>query len=427
MRSLPIDVTEFRKVKSESLAEDIVSCVNSDGNYQLSIQEFKKLPCLYYKDCECPAMEPKPDIAGKCVLAAFTITAFFTLCLSIYCFIVGRTNEERQTFNPVDRFVRRRISEPLRHFMYRKGVSPDLQSLIAYDLVNTFSDLQLVTGLAILVAGFTELAQREISVYHFLIITDLAWFCTNSHLLSLVVTRRMRDSVKRTHPHRYNHEQTELAARLSRALRIFFMVSTFAFLVFAFWATGFELVYAYMSCPMDCMLVEGRGDGPWNQMMVANLVLMSYFYAVQIFLTWRTGRIYWMDHIRSFLVDRQGQPVNVLNPEMVFKRWTENKVLKALKALPLALWYFLASETGMLLGLTGYFIYGVWSLLFDRWIARLIVEKADDDDDIVFSQLVPLFLLIIPFMGIFESYARHSKAVKECEAKELESRTSEGS
>ncbi|KAK1706446.1 uncharacterized protein BDZ83DRAFT_593724, partial [Colletotrichum acutatum] len=293
------------------------------------------------------------------VLAAFTITAFFTLCLSIYCFIVGRTNEERQTFNPVDRF----------------GVSPDLQSLIAYDLVNTFSDLQLVTGLAILVAGFTELAQREISVYHFLIITDLAWFCTNSHLLSLVVTRRMRDSVKRTHPHRYNHEQTELAARLSRALRIFFMVSTFAFLVFAFWATGFELVYAYMSCPMDCML---------------------------IFLTWRTGRIYWMDHIRSFLVDRQGQPVNVLNPEMVFKRWTENKVLKALKALPLALWYFLASETGMLLGLTGYFIYGV-------------------------CQLVPLFLLIIPFMGIFESYARHSKAVKECEAKELESRTSEGS
>lgn len=310
--------------------------------------------------------------------------------------------------------------------MYRKGVSPDLQSLIAYDLVNTFSDLQLVTGLAILVAGFTEIAQRKISVYHFLIITDLAWFCTNSHLLSMVVTRRMRDSVKRTHPHRYNHEQNELAARLSRALRILLMFATFVFLIFAFWATGFQMAYAYLGCPMDCMLVEQRGNSPWSQ-MVANMVLMSYFYAVQIFLTWRTGRIYWMDHIRSFLVDKQGQPVNVLSPELVFKRWTENKVWKALKTLPLAVWYFFASETGMLLGLTGYFVFGVWSLLFDRYAARLLLENVEEDDEIVFSQLVPLFLLIIPFMGIFESYARHSKAVKECEATELESRTSEGS
>ncbi|KXH61434.1 hypothetical protein CSAL01_12238 [Colletotrichum salicis] len=300
MKPLPDNITEFMKANSDSFPEAFLTCWNDTASdkYQMSVHDFEQFPCLYYNTCDCPKMEPKPDIAGKCVVIAFTMTAFFTLCLSIYCFIVGRTNEQRQTFNPVDRFVRRRISEPLRHFMYRMGVNPDLQALIAYDLVNTFSDLQLVTGLAILVAGFTEIAQRKISVYHFLIVTDLAWFCTNSHLLSLVVTRNMRDSVKRTHPDRYNREQTELAARLSRALRILLMVSTFAFLMFAFWATGFEMAYVYLNCPMDCMLVEQKGGGPWNQ-MVANMVLMSYFYAVQVFLTWRTGRVYWMDHVRS--------------------------------------------------------------------------------------------------------------------------------
>ncbi|KAK1704494.1 hypothetical protein BDP67DRAFT_418192 [Colletotrichum lupini] len=403
--------------------------VNNISSFPLEVKDFNHNPCYYYDFCSCPEMRSQPDIAGIGVLFAFSTAAFLTLCLSIFCLIVGRTNEERQTFNPVDRFVRKYMSEPLRHFMRRMGSSPDLQSLIAHDLVNTFSDLQLVTGLAILVAGVKELADGTISVYHFFIITDLAWFCTNSHWLSLAVTRSMRDSVKRTHPHRHNREQTELAARLARALRILFMASTFALLMFAFWATGFGKAFAYfiLNCPIKCTTDEPREGKPYL-LMVINMVLMTYFYTAQTFLTWRTGRIFWMDRVRASVVDTQGQSVNVLNPEIVFKRWTESKVLKVLKKLLLAMWYFVASETGNLLGLTVYFGFGVWSLIDDRNMAHATLGKATEaEDEIVFSQLVPIFLIIIPFMGLFESYARHSKAIKEAEAKEVGSCTSEGS
>ncbi|KAK2008056.1 hypothetical protein LZ32DRAFT_631877 [Colletotrichum eremochloae] len=265
------------------------------------------------------------------VIVAFTVTAMITLLLAIFCLVVGRTHEGRQSFNPIDR------------------------------------DLQLVTGLAVLVGGIKELADSRISTYHFMIVTDLAWFCTLTHLLSLVVTRSMRDSVKRTHPQRYHHENTQMAARLARALRLCFMAANFVLLNYAIWVTGYEELFkpGQYRCPIN----------------------------------WRTGRLFWMDHIRKYLIDKKGQPVNVLSPETVFRTWIENKLLKGLKMCFLAVWYFLASEVETLLGLTAIFGIGV--------------------------QLVPIFLLIIPFMGLFESYARHSKALGELNAKELESCPSE--
>lgn len=80
-----------------------------------------------------------------------------------------------------------------------------------------------------------------------MIVTDLACFCTNTHLLSLVVIRSMRDSVKRTHPERYNHEHIKLSARLARTLRICFMASTLVMLIYAFWVTGNEGIITKVS------------------------------------------------------------------------------------------------------------------------------------------------------------------------------------
>ena len=52
-----------------------------------------------------------------------------------------------------------------------------------------FSDQQLVTGLAILVSGFTQL-RRGISVYHWQIIVYLAWFSSLTHLTTLTTLRQ---------------------------------------------------------------------------------------------------------------------------------------------------------------------------------------------------------------------------------------------
>lgn len=51
----------------------------------------------------------------------------------------------------------------------------------------TLSDQQLVTGLAILIAGFS--AYCSISTYHFNIVASLAWFSSTTHLSTLAVLR----------------------------------------------------------------------------------------------------------------------------------------------------------------------------------------------------------------------------------------------
>ncbi|OBR04618.1 hypothetical protein CH63R_11321 [Colletotrichum higginsianum IMI 349063] len=220
-------------------------------------------------------MKAAPDIGGRGAVMVLIVRAFVTLCLAIFYLVVGRTNQDRQAFNPIDRFARKHVSEPARRLTFRLGMDPDLHSLVAYDLVNTFSDLQLVTGLVVLVGGIKELGDGS-------------------------------------------------------------------------------------------ALGKPKTGSPWG-MMVINMTLMPYCYAVQIFLSWRTGRLWWMDYVRARFIDSKGQPVDVLGPEAVFRRWTENR-----------------------------------------------------------AQLVSLFLLIIPFMGLFESYTRHSKAIEESDAKELDSCPSEG-
>ncbi|TDZ46951.1 hypothetical protein CTRI78_v008776 [Colletotrichum trifolii] len=383
-------------------------------------------------------MRAEPDIGGKGVIASFVITASLTLITTLFCLTVGRTNEDRQTFNPIDRLVRKHISEPARTLLFRLHLNPDVQALVAYDLVNTFSDLQLVTGMAVLVGGLKQLQDGTLSTYHFMIVTDLAWFCTGTHLFSLQVVTSMRDSVKRTHPARYHHhhhhEQEEeeeegegghgaMAARMARAVRILFMAATFVLLVCAFWVAGYEGVYregAYR-CPMKCSLDQPRG-GRAMWLMVVNMVMMSYYYALSIFRSWRTARVFWMDSVRGRLIDRRGQSVNVLDPAAVFSKWRENVVLRWCRKCLLGVWYLFASEVQTVLGLLLYFAFGLWSLIDDRELGHLDMEDDErhEENSYSLSQLVPIFLLLIPFMGVFESYARHSRADRERKTKEVD-------
>lgn len=64
-------------------------------------------------------------------------------------------------------------------------------------VVLNLSDQQLLTGLSVLVAGFGT--HCSISVYHFAIVSDLAWFSANLHLSSLIVLQQylLREKVPR--------------------------------------------------------------------------------------------------------------------------------------------------------------------------------------------------------------------------------------
>ncbi|KAF9873866.1 hypothetical protein CkaCkLH20_08600 [Colletotrichum karsti] len=412
----------FSREKNYEYPEALIVCNSTFGNssYRIHAGDFT---CEHFGLCSCPRMRAEPDIAGRGVIAAFVVTAFLTLLTTVFCLVVGRTSEDRQTLNPIDRFARRHVSEPVRNFMLRRNMNPNLQALVAYDLVNTLSDLQLVTGVAILIAGMKQLVDGSISTYHFMIVTDLAWFCSNTHLFSLLVITSMHDSVKRTSPDRYNPQNMVLARRLARALRIFLMAVTVVLLLYALYVGGYEYVYeeGQFRCPMKCALGLPKGGTPAD-LMITNMTLMGYFYGTRIFMSWRTGRMFWMDRVRGYLLDNQSQPVNVLKPEAVFRRWSENRLWRWIKTVLRWTWYFFASEAETVVGLTAYFLFGIQSIVEDRHIGHKEMEEdtSHDENSLAFSQLVPIFLLIIPFMGLFESYARHSRADCERRMKELD-------
>jgi hypothetical protein len=56
----------------------------------------------------------------------------------------------------------------------------------------SFSDLQLVTGISIIIGGLSQL-EWGLQVYHFLEVGNLAWFSTMTHILTLTV---LRDTIR---------------------------------------------------------------------------------------------------------------------------------------------------------------------------------------------------------------------------------------
>jgi len=92
------------------------------------------------------------------------------------------------------------------------------------EVITSFSDQQVVTGLAILIGGFSQL-QWGIAAYHWLNVVNLAWFSAMTHLLTLTTLRtQIRGS------------------KTMRALRVVGMGCLVVMLIVALVPVGFVLV-----------------------------------------------------------------------------------------------------------------------------------------------------------------------------------------
>ena len=118
---------------------------------------------------------------AKKVLIGFMTTAYLTLLLVLLYYLIGYF--EAPHLNVLDQgvlaFLWRKIRlRPARSWepTIRKGVL-------------MFSDQQLVTGIAILAGGYSQL-QNGLSSYHWQILVYLAWFSSLTHLATLTVLRQ---------------------------------------------------------------------------------------------------------------------------------------------------------------------------------------------------------------------------------------------
>ena len=113
------------------------------------------------------------------MIIAFTVTAALTWLSTLGHFILMPPAKQRRT-NIFDEFCDRHISRRIRNWVPLY----EIYANCFYQVTMALSDQQLVTGIAILVAGLKMYVQDAISVHNFSVVRELAFFSSNSHLLS---------------------------------------------------------------------------------------------------------------------------------------------------------------------------------------------------------------------------------------------------
>lgn len=363
--------------------------------------------CSYFDDdCYCPQLKADPDIAGIGVSSttSYHVKTLFTIleviiafvtsaalsaistisCLSLSC---ASDLEDYATYNWIDRhprrFIRQQTSEQQKPQL--KRIAKCLR-----DLVLSLSDTQLVTGSAMLVVALKKLADGTITVYHFTIVTDLIWFSSNTHILTLIVVRSFNVSVKEEWREE-GDTQTKFMVQLPNFIRASLMCVVAVLLFYASWVTGYAFWYDVPRCPAICTLHGPRGGLPARWMAVSFFYIL-WTYPIAIFMLFRYLRIWWIDHMRDKVIGKDDVPdFRSKGPRFVF----------------LFIWYYFSSEIICVLEVCVWFSLGIWWLQMDRVVGHNAMDPLERiaEGTWGFGQLLPLFLLILPITQFFVSYA----------------------
>lgn len=318
-------------------------------------------------------------------VASAALGAISTIsCLSLSC---ASALEDYTTYNWIDRyprrFIRRQISEQQRPQL--KRIAKCLR-----DVVLSLSDTQLVTSFAILVIALKQLADGTIPVYHFTIVTDLTWFSSNTHVLTLIVVRSFDASVKKE-GREEGDPKTKFMVQLPNFIRVSLMCVVAVLLFYASWVTGYAFWYDFPRCPANCTLDGPRGGLPGRWMAVSFFYIL-WSYPIAVFLLFPFLRIWWIDHVRDKVIGKDDVPdFRSKGPRSVF----------------LLIWYYLSSEILSVLEVCVWFSLGIWWLRMDRAAGHKAMDPLERtaEDTWKFGQLMPLMLLILPVLQFFVSYA----------------------
>lgn len=102
-------------------------------------------------------------------------------------FLLVRPESVKPTLNPINKTLLLVISQN-----FQRAIGPRMSSVWSealFEICMQLSDQQLVTGTALPATIIYLRNQGAISVYHYTMATNLAWFSSNTHLLSLLILR----------------------------------------------------------------------------------------------------------------------------------------------------------------------------------------------------------------------------------------------
>ncbi len=160
-----------------------------------------------------------------------------------------------------------RVDESLLDFIWRRG-RPQLPQKIKQALedgVRTFSDLQIVTGIAILSAGYSQL-HRGIISFDWQILVYAAWFSSVTHLTTLTMIR-----------HYFQRRNS-----IIRGFRCFLMLCVIAMLIAALLPTGHHDWFGISDdagTPAICYFFSGLDvtSNPTRSLIISIVVLLASY------------------------------------------------------------------------------------------------------------------------------------------------------
>lgn len=273
-------------------------------------------------------------------------------------------------FNQFRKLLRCEVANPDRLGFWTKIVERVLLGL---------SDIQILTGCILLLTAFIKIVPKygNLSMYHLVLVTDLAWLSSNTHLLTLVILRP------------YFQKYFALRCLRTGAMIIFGFALTSA-IVF----TSHKRAYVEYVCPSQCFILDLRPEtlAP-KRWMITTIVLLWLGYGitfVDIFDIIRKKRY---DVVRYLEYEARGSfPWNYCGGSglwillAVFHHVVFSNVFKVVQ---LIVWF----AAGM-----------CWAII-DRRDSQYEMDPDRTENSILgFGQLVPCFLLLIPIFSAVAAY-----------------------
>jgi hypothetical protein len=321
------------------------------------------------------------------MIAAFITSATLCLISSLLCLILYGNNGINYT-NPIDRFWRRILCDPMQRLIGPQRAKTIAHSL--YAIIMAISDQQLITGIAILSAAIRALDLRSITVYHFNMIMDMAWFSSNTHLLSLCVLRSFLDSPRLTNV----LSSARSHSNLPRSLRIVAMLVLAGLLLHCSSVAGYELWDDHVNCPALCITRGARRGAPHRQMIV------TYIFVIQSY-TFQIARV--TPSIRSFCS-------NHIAPALVRFDSTASsgsgKLYAPFRVLAMSLWHFFTSDFEFMGEMLAWYALGLYWTFTDRRQGHAHMTDGElwKENHIGFGQLVPMLLIVLATLAGMEGY-----------------------
>lgn len=297
-------------------------------------------------------VEANPDIAGIGVVLGFLATSCLAFLISFTVIFLDRyehiVNLGRRWFTKEKREFKLDYNGP-----YWR--SPAFWSRVLSKNLLSFADTQLLTGLAI---QFTAMIKHcHLSVYHFQIVTELAFLTTVTHLLTVVALRNY--FVKN---------------RWINLPRIFFMLGNLGLLGYtSFVAYSYDLAGLDLSTSLACFF---KGDRP---------PLKSAF----------GGK--WA----SLIVGAIGGHITVILAMYLFKDPADTSERRQW-------WWYVGAAFRTWIVAPIYSIYGIWmagsGLKHTQALGTPNVSIKGSESEWGFGQFLPILLLALPIFAGWESF-----------------------